>query len=320
MTMRRGSLRPSLLKALLIASCPVLLGVHLAESLFAQAPTAAPKADSAYFKSDWTTALAGYAALAVRDTANPVVWFRIGVSQQSLGHFPEALVAFVMARRFGFQPLSVEMRLARTHAKLGNRDKAIAYADSVATIGGMPPTTFTDEADFTSLRADPRFVALVRRVTDARYPCHASPEAHQFDFWIGQWDVAPWGQPLAPAGAAGFNDVHPILEQCIVFENWHGAQGGDGKSFNYYDRNLSKWRQIWMADGGGALDYTGEFRDGAMRFDAWTLGPGGRRVLQKLTFTAFGKDTVRQTFEASQDSGKTWAVTFDGRYVRRRAP
>ncbi|MEP6491308.1 MAG: hypothetical protein ABJF01_01430 [bacterium] len=282
----------------------------------AQAPTAAPKADSAYFKSDWAAALSGYTALVARDSANPIAWFRIGVSQQSLGHFRDALPAFLTAKRLGFQPLAVELRLARTYARLGDRDHAIAFADSVAALGGLPPNVFTDEMDFTDLRGDARFIALVARVTDARYPCRGSAEAHQFDFWVGLWDVAPWGQPMAPAAAAGVNDVHPILEQCIVFENWHGSQGGDGKSFNYYDRNLRKWRQIWMADGGGALDYTGEFRDGAMRFDAWTLGPDGRRVLQKLTFTPFGRDTVRQTFEASQDSGKTWAVTFDGRYVR----
>lgn len=289
-------------------------------TLSGQAPTAAPKADSAYFKSDWPAALAGYTALAARDSVNPVVWFRIGASQQALGRYREALDGYLKAKRFGFQRLSVEMRLARTYARLGNRDLAFAHADTAVSIGGLLPTNFSDEADFTDLRGDARFSALLGRVTDARYPCHKSPQAHELDFWIGQWDVAPWAQPLAPRGAAGFNDVHPILEQCIVFENWHGTSGGDGKSFNYYDTNLHKWRQIWMADGGGALDYTGEFRDGAMRFDAWTLGTDGRRVLQKLSFTPYGPDTVRQTFEASQDSGKTWAVTFDGRYVRRRAP
>ena len=82
--------------------------------------------------------------------------------------------------------------------------------------------------------------------------------------------------------------------------------------------NVGKWRQIWVADGGNSLDYTGEFRNGAMRFEGWTRGPQGERVLQKLTFTPFGTDTVRQTFEASSDSGRTWRVTFDARYVRRK--
>ena len=217
------------------------------------------------------------------------------MSQQGLGHYREALDALTKAKRLGFfQRLSVELRLARTYARLGNRDLALAHADTAVAIGGLLPTTLSDEADFTDLRGDARFVALVDRITDARYPCRKSPKAHEAGIsGSGQWDVSPWAQPNAPLGAAGFNDVHPILEQCIVFENWHGTGGGDGKSFNYYDTNQKKWRQIWMADGGGALDYSGEFRDGAMRFDAWTLGPDGRRVLQKLTFTPYGRDTVR---------------------------
>lgn len=47
------------------------------------------------------------------------------------------------------------------------------------------------------------------------------------------------------------------------------------------------------------------------------LAAGGR-VLQKLTFFPISKDTVRQLFETSADSGKTWQLGFDGRYVRSR--
>jgi hypothetical protein len=74
-----------------------------------------------------------------------------------------------------------------------------------------------------------------------------------------------------------------------------------------------------MADGGGPLDYTGEYRDGAMRFTGWTLDAQGKRVEQKLTFFNIAPDTVRQLFEASTDGGKSWAPTFDGRYVRRKS-
>ena len=150
------------------------------------------------------------------------------------------------------------------------------------------------------------------------HPCLTMPQAHQFDFWIGRWDVTPW-QVKSPTAAQqmGFNDVHPILEHCVISENWKGARGGEGKSYNYFDTNLGKWRQVWMADSGGALDYTGEFSDGAMRFTGWNLDAKGNRVEQKLTFFAIAPDTVRQLFEQSTDGGKTWAPTFDGRYVKR---
>ncbi len=150
------------------------------------------------------------------------------------------------------------------------------------------------------------------------HPCNTRPESKQFDSWIGQWDVTPW-KVAAPTAAQqmGVNDVHPLLEHCAVSENWKGARGGEGKSYNYYDTNLGKWRQVWVDDSGSVLDYTGEFRDRAMRFTGWNLDAKGNRVEQKLTFFAIAPDTVRQLFEASADGGKTWTSTFDGRYVRR---
>ena len=151
------------------------------------------------------------------------------------------------------------------------------------------------------------------------HPCLTMTEAKQFDFWIGTWDVTPW-QVAAPTPkqVMGVNEVYPILEHCVLSENWAGSRGGKGKSYNFYDTNLKKWRQIWMADSGGALDYTGEFRDGAMRFIGWNLDAQGNRLEQKLTFFAIAPDTVRQLFEQSSDGGKSWKPTFDGRYVRHR--
>ena len=150
------------------------------------------------------------------------------------------------------------------------------------------------------------------------HPCNTMPEAKLFDFWIGSWDVTPWQLP-APTKAQqmGTSEVYPILEHCVISENWAGSRGGFGKSYNFYDTNVMKWRQIWIADSGGSLDYTGEFSNGAMRFVGWNLDPKGNRVEQKLTFFAVAPDTVRQLFEQSADGGKTWKPTFDGRYVKR---
>ena len=151
-------------------------------------------------------------------------------------------------------------------------------------------------------------------------PCPTTPVNHQLDFWIGHWDVAPWNAPAGtPAAAAGTNVVEASIEQCALIENWRGAAGGEGKSINFYDVNNKKWRQVWVASVGGSLDYSGEFRDGAMRFEGWTLGANGQKVLQRLTFTPVGKDTVRQAFSSSTDEGKTWTTGFDARYVRQPA-
>lgn len=152
-----------------------------------------------------------------------------------------------------------------------------------------------------------------------QHPCLNATQNHQFDFWVGQWDVTPWQAPApTPQQKLGTSDVHPILQHCVISENWTGAGGSEGKSYNYWDPSLKHWRQVWIADGGGVLDYTGDYRDGAMRFLGWTLDAKGNRVEQRLTFFNVAPDTVRQLFETSRDGGRTWTAGFDGRYVRRR--
>jgi tetratricopeptide (TPR) repeat protein len=279
----------------------------------------ASAADSAFRRSDWPAASAAYARIAASDTTNGQAWFRLGLSYENLGEYAKALPALARAKRLGFQPVAVRYRLARAYARLNDPNHAFELLDSAVALapGNFTPQQLDAEHDFDSVRADPRYAKLSLALAAARYPCRTRPESQQFDFWIGQWDVTAWSG-ATPGQPPGFNDVHPILEHCIVFENWKGPAGGDGKSFNYFDTNLNKWRQIWMDDSGSALDYTGEFRDGAMRFTGWTLDAQGHRVEQKLTFTRIDDNTVRQTFEASSDGGKTWAVTFDGRYVRKK--
>jgi hypothetical protein len=151
-----------------------------------------------------------------------------------------------------------------------------------------------------------------------QYPCRTSPEARQFDFWIGEWDVTPFqAPPSSNPRVLGTNRIESLLEQCALLENWTDAQGGTGKSLNWYDTNRRVWRQAWVADRGGSTDYTGAFRDGAMRFEAQIVSPAGAPGLMRMTFFPIHRDTVRQLIETSSDSGKTWKPGFDGRYVRK---
>ena len=83
----------------------------------------------------------------------------------------------------------------------------------------------------------------------------AAPEFHQFDFWIGDWEVQN------PDGSkAGSNRIEPILGGCALQENWSGAGGGSGKSYNMYDRRRKVWHQTWVDAQGNMLQLDGSFR------------------------------------------------------------
>ena len=294
------------------------LTAAVAPGVAAQPSAATAVADSAFQRSDWSAAAREYERVIARDSTSGYAWLRLGASRHALGDHQRAVQALERAARIGFQPVGVQLRLARAYARLGDRDRALAHLDTAAR-RGLAPQQLQQERDLDPIRGDARFATALALAEATRYPCRAMPEAKQFDFWIGQWDVTPWALATPQAGQQlGTNEVQPILEHCVLLENWRAAGGGEGKSFNYYDTNLRRWRQVWMADSGGPLDYTGEYHDGAMRFTGWNLDAQGRRVEQKLTFFAIAPDTVRQLFEASSDSGRTWTATFVGRYVRRR--
>jgi len=136
----------------------------------------------------------------------------------------------------------------------------------------------------------------------------AAKESHQFDFWIGDWNVVEKGK------FAGHNRIEAILGGCAVAEHWDGAGGGHGTSYNAYDAKTKTWQQFWVDTHGGVLHLEGTF-DGermALRSNA----PGAH--VDRITWTPNKDGSVRQLWETSEDSGKTWTTSFDGRYERTR--
>lgn len=145
-----------------------------------------------------------------------------------------------------------------------------------------------------------------------RYPCKDSENHRAFDFWVGHWDV------FVGDKRAGENEIKLILGDCVLFENWAGARGSTGKSFNFYDAAEDHWRQIWIDDRGGVIEFTGEVRDGAMYYTAITKKPAdGSETEHKLTFSQNEDGSVRQLWEQSNDGGETWQTVWDGRYVKK---
>ncbi|HJU83908.1 MAG TPA: hypothetical protein VJ600_06835 [Holophagaceae bacterium] len=143
-------------------------------------------------------------------------------------------------------------------------------------------------------------------------PC-ASPEHHQFDFWLGEWEVRD------PEGhLAGRNRIESIA--CGLQEHWSDLKGGTGTSLNAYNAATKRWHQTWVGGGGGVILLDGGLVDGRMVLEgrnATAKGP----VLDRITWSpegrdAQGRDRVRQLWEQSRDEGRTWTVAFDGRYTR----
>lgn len=162
-------------------------------------------------------------------------------------------------------------------------------------------------------------IAVTTRVAAQTVPttrppaCQSAPEFRQMDFWAGTWDTAPWTS--APGTKVGSNTVLPLLDGCLLLENYSDPTS-EGKSFNYYDPNTRQWRQVWVDRSGAVSDVSGEFKDGALRLSGRGFGPTGARVVRRMTLTPVSSDVVHQVWEQSTDEGKTWTVVVDVRYSR----
>jgi tetratricopeptide (TPR) repeat protein len=292
----------------------IIIGFFEEDFYAQQPPTPSPKmtaANELYKQQKFQEAAAAFGEVTKTEPNNGRAWYFLGMSLHSLGKYEQAISAFEKNVAIAQNPGSM-FNIACGYSRLKQPDKAFEWLEKALTGGAALTVNLDTDEDLENIRKDARFKKMTELADRLKRPCIYSAEARQFDFWVGDWDVFnTQGQK------AGTNSVQLFSDGCGLLENWTSTIGGDGKSINFYDGGTGKWYQSWIGTGGGALRYAGNFKDGAMRFEGETIA-GGAKTLQKLTFAKIDENTVRQLFEASTDDGKTWAVTFDLKYVRKK--
>jgi hypothetical protein len=151
-------------------------------------------------------------------------------------------------------------------------------------------------------------------------PCAANAQ-RQLDFWVGEWDLT-WPGNKAGEVQRGTNSIRRVLDSCVVEENFSG--GSDmhlrGMSFSIFDTTAGKWKQTWVDNEGGYLDFVGEFKDRQMILARQVTRPNGSQGLQRMVFKNIGADEFDWSWEGSRDGGKTWQVVWPIHYKRRKQP
>jgi ketosteroid isomerase-like protein len=136
-------------------------------------------------------------------------------------------------------------------------------------------------------------------------PCSAAA-FRQFDFWLGDWDA----YDLNKQGIVARTRVDPILDGCVLREDYEAANGMHGQSFTLYDQSRKIWHQSWVTNRGQLLVIEGQRKDGEMVLAGADLTAEGkerrvRGVWKPVT------DGVRETAVISTDAGTTWQPWFD---------
>lgn len=144
-------------------------------------------------------------------------------------------------------------------------------------------------------------------------PACDTPAHHDFDFWLGEWEV------FAPDGTkAGENSITREEYGCLLVERWTSANGTTGQSYNFLDPATDKWRQVWVSSG-AVIDYAGRLNEtGAMRLEGHIAYRNGTpSVPFRGEWTPNADGTVTQHFEQKDPATGAWTPWFTGTYVRK---
>jgi hypothetical protein len=148
-------------------------------------------------------------------------------------------------------------------------------------------------------------------------PC-SSPEASQFDFWVGDW-IATWNDSLH-----GTNHIEKMFGNCIIHENFSIPNTGFlGQSWSVYNANYKKWQQTWVDNQGGYIALTG-----GMNHDSMVLTTMERTVpisisatsklITRMVYYNIKSDSFEWSWEASTDGGETWKQNWLIHYKRKK--
>ncbi len=144
----------------------------------------------------------------------------------------------------------------------------------------------------------------------------ALPEdSNQFDFWVGEWEVFNHQNKKA-----GESKIEKILSGAVILENWTGASGYTGKSFNHFHKEKGKWIQYWVDQNSDPILFEGKYDESqkAIVFYSYDHSKDNDKpYARRLTFYNLDQNTVRQFSQRSYDEGNTWHVEYDFTYKRK---
>lgn len=137
---------------------------------------------------------------------------------------------------------------------------------------------------------------------------------HQFDFWIGKWDV----YKLDTETISGKSEIESIIDSIGILENYATVDGKySGKSLNKYNPAKERWEQYWIDNSGLTLYLVGGIVDGKMILDDLQTGDP-KNGFNQIIWQLLPNGDVQQTWNISTDNGQTWKTVFDGIYKKRK--
>ena len=327
------SRRPSLFTLLLLGTASLVAPTATAQQDTPPAPQPAAEvptlqeAGALLQQGDLQAASVAYAKIVLAQPENAQAWQMLGYSLHMSGDLDRALRVHTKAATFdAVRPIAL-YNIACVHALQGRADEAFAFLEQAVEAGFNDPNQYGSDADLRSLHSDPRWVALGRKLqglevgepafesqewTEAE-PTEAAeaaalkkrgrtvalasvPVEQQFDFWLGEWDVAMNGDFVTEWKVAKELDGKVIRQS-----------GPYSMTVVNFEPTTGKWHMTWMSTEGHHDVLVGAREGDAMvmhqkvvREEAGAIG--------RWTLHDIHKNYFATKWELSRDNGKTWTT------------
>lgn len=138
---------------------------------------------------------------------------------------------------------------------------------------------------------------------------------HEFDFWLGEWDVYNKGEETIQAHSL----IESVIDSFAIQENYRVIGGSfKGKSFNKFNPQTSQWEQFWVDNGGLSLLIKGGLDDkGRMVMGNENIDSTGTITKNEISWELLNNGNVNQIWRTKIDNAE-WTIVFDGVYKRRK--
>lgn len=158
---------------------------------------------------------------------------------------------------------------------------------------------------------------------DASPPMRAAPpEARQFDFLIGQWDLV-----VRPQTSALVARIHGVPRMVGTWKGWRSLDGwgildevritdesgnprGYAQATRMYDATAGHWTTSTADPRRGFTSSTAEWRDGGMTVSSQDTDADGKRYKTRNRYFDITPRSFRFSQERSFDGGATWTPTL----------
>jgi hypothetical protein len=148
--------------------------------------------------------------------------------------------------------------------------------------------------------------------TNSQKPC-SLPEASQFDFWVGDWELT-WNDT-----SHGTNRILKIMDGCTVNENFYDpSMKYSGSSWSVYNPQIKLWQQTWVDNMGAYIVLTGKYENNEMTLTTASQKlPDGTQIVSRMVFYNITPQNFDWRWQSTKDNGTNWQTNWLIHYKRK---